>query len=355
MRNSLLILGFALLVACDDAGTGPKVDEYLSGPVSLAVVSGDLQADTIQATLGTPIIVELKTDEESPKTISGALVNFVVLENGCGEPYAGSALTDASGRAAEVWKLGTKPGTCTMEARAVKSDGTPVVYSRVEATVGPGKPATVQIETSTASAWVGSTIDLAALVKVEDRVGNSIAIAPQITGATTGITASSLGLTASMEVEAIVGLDFGTVQTSEDGVTVAWISDLREGAWEASFSCSDYSTPGEAPDSVSVVMVRDSVSYDYFPKAGTLIVPIRSWWSGTETEYWPGGRVEVLSVSHVERSAQAAGALTLENGRGVAVANAPNPSEYMGGNWCVFQIARWDDWAHTSPVRFVRR
>ena len=129
------LLAVALL-GCGSA-TDPSVDDLLL-TASLAVIAGNLQTDTIEAQLADPLTIALKTDTEDP--IPGALVNFVVVEEDCGRPFAGSALTDAEGLASELWRLGTEAGLCTMEARAVDSDGTAQVYATMEAIVESGWP-----------------------------------------------------------------------------------------------------------------------------------------------------------------------------------------------------------------------
>lgn len=145
MRTATLIL-VALAFACDspeagptDPGGGPEISAQLTTATEIRVVEGAGQSDSILATLPDPVRVEL-ADPETGDPVPGVSISWHVLDEGCGEPYAGHSVTDADGRAAELWVLGTRAGDCRMEARAVRPDGTPVVYERLTATIEPGQP-----------------------------------------------------------------------------------------------------------------------------------------------------------------------------------------------------------------------
>lgn len=171
------LLCLALLPACGDSG-GPSLEELLEGPVFLSVIAGNFQADTIEAMLADPLTVRL-TSQEDGRAIGGATVNFVVVEEDCGRPFAGSAVTNDEGDAAERWELGTRAGGCTMEARAVKPDGTPVVYATMNATIEPGEPAYGWLIGGT-STGARDTLPLFSESLTTDRGGNTVRWEPSI-------------------------------------------------------------------------------------------------------------------------------------------------------------------------------
>lgn len=171
------------LLAIALAGCGESVTETPLDPLAVAqldIVSGADQVDTIEARLA-PITVQLVT-AVTGADMSGQLVNFRVVEEGCGDVWAGSSLTDANGQAADLWDLGTKPGLCHLEARVVDADGTPRVLAQTTATVEPGRAASLRILPNRVRVFVGATLDLDTLPReVEDRRGNQVTDAPRWT------------------------------------------------------------------------------------------------------------------------------------------------------------------------------
>lgn len=130
----LTILAVFVMLGCGDSGVSPpRADEPLA-TADLTVVSGAAQTDTIEAELG-PLIVELTAGAEAAP-LPGILVNFSLPDFECGSLSAGSALTDASGRAATVWTLGRVARGCGLDVRAMDANGTPQLFASAAASLG---------------------------------------------------------------------------------------------------------------------------------------------------------------------------------------------------------------------------
>src|SRR3989454_4789121 len=115
LSSALLLLSAGLLVyACEKQAAAPLQP---SAPVSVQVVSGDLQSGPPGKELPNPLVVKVVDANGLPQ--SGQLVNFRVTSGG-GSVFAGAALTSLSGIAQERWTLGTNPADSQrVEARAV--------------------------------------------------------------------------------------------------------------------------------------------------------------------------------------------------------------------------------------------
>jgi len=344
-----------LFLSCSDS-TGPEVDALLAGPVSFAVVAGDAQSDTIEATLPQPVTVRLQTTGEEARPIQGALINFVVLEEGCGQPFAGSALTDAEGTAAEVWALGTRTGECTMEARAVTSDGTPVVYSTAKATVLPGAPHVVQTPIP-ATAWVGQPIVLRDWITVEDRLGNTLTghtAIPMNTRESVNVNVDTLRVVT--EVADTFGVIAGTIQTASDFFIANWLTDLSQNSWRLEFSCWDAVTPtGSTPDSLAFTAIVTVSGYygDVADSGGSHGVTLEI--QGTMRKYWDDGREDTDSFNRTDESTQYPGRIVWADGKGTALLQEGERPSWIGGNWCRPGIALGENWWGMTPAKLVGR
>jgi hypothetical protein len=151
MRTLTALLALAL-TACGESTT--DLPEDLLAVASFDIVGGANQTDTIEARLA-PITVELTAGASlQGDPVPGVTVNFVIVEDDCGEVFAGSATTDAAGRAAELWDLGTTAKKCTLEVRAVDADGTARVFASTKATVRPGNPVRLDLGPSPRTFYV---------------------------------------------------------------------------------------------------------------------------------------------------------------------------------------------------------
>lgn len=301
--HSAALFAVLALAACDSAG--PEVIDLRTVPAALTVVSGDLQTDTISAMLAGPITVELVTAEGS-QPIAGASVSFVVVQPGCGRPFAGSAITNAQGRASERWELGTKVGGCTMEARAVDADGTPRVLASLSSTIQPGKADSIAIDERAVTLFVGQSLDTAGMVRAWDRARNRTATAHSVAGA----------VTSAGERYDTVRITLGSYLGKKP---VVWLSDLRRSAWTLSYACRTLNVADR--DSIGAQLVTDSVAYT----SGNVV---QLWVTGTERDF----RRDSIRSFGVSRRLllfnQLPGSLA-----GMA-ANAPVPTAYSGGDLC---------------------
>ncbi|MEP7325581.1 MAG: kelch repeat-containing protein [Gemmatimonadota bacterium] len=159
-----------IVASCTDTSNAPSGRNL---PISLTVFSGNNQSGTVGDELSQPLRV-LATDGSS-QPIPNQVVNFVVTAGG-GSVFAGTAITDASGIAAEVWGLGTVAGAAqSVEVRAVAPDGTKQVFGVFTATALAGPPDTIVIHAGdNQSAPVNAAVAIAPSVRLADRFGNPV-------------------------------------------------------------------------------------------------------------------------------------------------------------------------------------
>ncbi|HEU0298532.1 MAG TPA: Ig-like domain-containing protein, partial [Longimicrobium sp.] len=100
----LLAAVAAGLAGCENGGTDPE-DRV---PAAVNVVSGNAQQGTAGQPLSQPVLVRVVDDRGRP--VPGAAVNFVVTAGG-GTVSDATVTTDADGRAATQWTLGTQAGS----------------------------------------------------------------------------------------------------------------------------------------------------------------------------------------------------------------------------------------------------
>jgi hypothetical protein len=111
-----------------------------AGTVQNARLSLTAEVDQPTAPVASKVHVTATVQTQGAPQSSGAgqLVNFVVVSGG-GRVFAGSAVTNDTGVAREVWQLGTTAGDQVLEVRAVEqTTGEPLVFATVTATATPG-------------------------------------------------------------------------------------------------------------------------------------------------------------------------------------------------------------------------
>src|SRR5438093_53498 len=153
LSSALLLLSAGLLVyACEKQAAAPLQP---SAPVSVQVVSGDLQSGPPGKELPNPLVVKVVDANGLPQ--SGQLVNFRVTSGG-GSVFAGAALTSVSGIAQERWTLGTNPADSQrVEARAVDNvTGQALTFAVFKATIT-ASVASVTVAPASASVGVSGT------------------------------------------------------------------------------------------------------------------------------------------------------------------------------------------------------
>lgn len=271
-RGAALVMWLLATGCGGEDPLGP--DDLARVPAALQVLSGDGQTDTIGALLAVPLTVRLES-ADAAEPITGVIVNFVVPDPACGRAFAGSALTTSDGRATDRWQLGTKAGPCVMEARAVDPDGTARVLATMSATAQPGAPAsyTSGPQGRQGGAWVGDTINLAGVVRVLDRGGNTVTD-PSATIQALPSGATSVGgarVTAAREIEGAVDVQFGSASAARArDITVGWYRKLDTNRWGLSFACFG----SEGVDSIVGQATVSAVRYQTPPRALSIIAEL---------------------------------------------------------------------------------
>ena len=149
----LAIVGLLLVIFLVGCSGGDSIaPPNALRPSALAVVQGDAQTDTVLSTLPNAVVVVATANPSGLITLSVAgsaggiagipvpnqPISFRVVEEGCGQPFAGFAVTNAQGQALERWTLGQRAGVCHMEARAVDQvTGAPIVFDTAVAKAEP--------------------------------------------------------------------------------------------------------------------------------------------------------------------------------------------------------------------------
>ena len=358
--KKLITLLTIFTAACSDGGTDVPTetnggtDVSAGPPAALSIIAGADQADTVLATLATPITVEVKDAADVP--VSGVVVNFVVTTADCGGPFAGSAATDAAGLAADLWVLGTKAGPCTMEVRAVTSAGVPQVLGSLEATILPGAAVASgpPVFDSNESAWIDDFVDIFDVIEFRDQFDNALE-GPTVTlNGGVGLNRVGDSISASTEREDVVGFTVGIYTSKFDAATFAWLQDLRANSWHISFSCANNTGGGSPPDSLAVEMTTDSMVYRLFPGLGNRNANGFVYASGTVTQVRDGVESVVAITDDRTNFIHVAKSLQWGGSQGIAVSAEPIPSTYTGGSWCEFGRLGWGNWANTSPVIFSK-
>lgn len=158
------------IVSCTDSSLEPTPGD---SPISLSVYGGSGQVGQAGAELSQPLQVLATDINDQP--IPNQIVNFVVTAGG-GSVFAGTALTDANGIAAEVWRVGTLAGLPqSVEVRAVLPDGTKQVFGVFTASVIAANPDTIVIHAGNGqTANTGQAVAVAPAVRLADRYGNPV-------------------------------------------------------------------------------------------------------------------------------------------------------------------------------------
>lgn len=137
MKATTSKLTFAAAALLMFASCSEPTSTGISGPLSLAVVSGDGQSAPPGSVLPNPVVVVVKDDKG--KRVRNQIVNFRVVSGG-GSTYAGVAITNNDGIAQERWTLG-QSGVQQLEARAIDPEtGAPLNFATFYATLQDGAP-----------------------------------------------------------------------------------------------------------------------------------------------------------------------------------------------------------------------
>jgi hypothetical protein len=164
------LLALALGWGCDSPTGSPPGE-----PAALAVVSGDLQTQTVGTELAQQLVVRVIDDKGRP--VEGQIINFRVTV-GNGSVFAGAASTGKDGEARERWTLGTVAGdTQRVEARAVDPQTGAALVFAVFRAVGTAGPAASIVAVGSTSLAGFPSLPLAdsVAVYVRDAHGNAVA------------------------------------------------------------------------------------------------------------------------------------------------------------------------------------
>jgi adhesin/invasin len=203
----------------------------VGGASQMAMVAGDAQADTVGATLATPLTVVVRDALNNP--VEGVLITWAVVDGG-GSVFPTSAPTDASGIATTAWTLGTitTPTDSTQLARA-SGVGTPVSFF---ATSRPGAVSATQTLVNVAPASIAASRTTPATVTVtaRDGFGNPIPnrvvtlaatgsgntiVQPAAPTNASGVTTGAIGATV-IGARTITATVSGVVATQQPTLTV---------------------------------------------------------------------------------------------------------------------------------------
>ncbi len=136
---------------------------------AIAIVSGDLQTDTVGRTLQ-PFVVKVTDSLSNP--VQGATVAFNQVFGPPGVPVADTGTTDASGQRTITFSLGTLVGADSVRASLVGRPGA-VTFS---ATAVPAKASLIVADSgANQSGAAGSVLALPLVARVTDAFGNKIA------------------------------------------------------------------------------------------------------------------------------------------------------------------------------------
>ena len=209
-RLSLLAASIALagvLSGCDGSDFVSPDPLSGGGDMQMLVVSGSDQIGVAGLPLAGPLVV--KVVDNSGVAKGNQIVNFVVVEGG-GTVFAGTGLTDATGKAQEIWTLGPTTGAQSVEARAVDTQtGERRIFAVFKATAGLVAPAPVgsaSVQLSVASlglASLGESKTMGVTAKDKDGIAlaaSSLSWSSTATGVATvngsgSVTAASNGQT----------------------------------------------------------------------------------------------------------------------------------------------------------------
>lgn len=169
-RSAAFALAALGAAGCLDQQTDPTQTTSLQ----LLIVSGDNQVAPAGQELPQPIVVKATDSNNQP--MPNVLVNFVVTAGG-GSVYAGAALTDANGLAADIWRLGPVAATPqSLEVRSVDAQGIKHVWGTFTAMTAPNPAATItKVQGDGQTAQAGMAVSVAPAVKLLDQNGAPVA------------------------------------------------------------------------------------------------------------------------------------------------------------------------------------
>lgn len=341
--DAFLAASLVVLSACGADGK-PATAPAANAQLQLAIVGGVGQSDSVFAMLPTPIAVHAARVANGISTpAANQVVNFVVVEPGCGRAYADSETTDLKGNTTVRWELGAAVGTCQLEARAIDHvTGQPVVFDTASATATPGAVDTLLVADNADGLryFTATTASVQPLVlRAADRYGNTIE-RPLLTVLTKW---QSRG-------DSVV---FPTAEAVDTVIIIAWqrnvtrvllaVRDLRALKWSLDFTCGPLvgqtDAAGVPIDSFRVTGgTIDSVHYSAsdYPMSTYQTVPGNLVYSATATAWHHDGTTVPFRMTRQWQTLVGQTPRTIDFGQAIAHQTSDAPVVYSGDAvaWC---------------------
>lgn len=235
-----------IISAVDGAGNRTAVSERVTllstTDAHLEIVSGDAQAGKVGATLPQPLTVRLTDGKGTP--IANRRISFTVIQNSgvltsdLREGRSVTATTDALGRAAAAWQLGSHAGAGNQRVE-VRADGvTPAIVFAATGTVGAAYHVAVDLGDHQFGA-VNQALPQPLVAVVFDAAANRVAGVPVTFSVLQGGGSFDGNLTATVvsdsDGRAVIRSTLGPDTGQDNNVFVATARDV---AFDATFRAS---------------------------------------------------------------------------------------------------------------------
>jgi adhesin/invasin len=159
--------GSTLETTITATGEAPPADNT---PAALVLISGDNQSATVGTPLPDSLVVEVRNAEGTP--LANMVIEWTVTAGG-GTLGAATRTTNAAGRAANAYTVGSSDGTNTVTAAV---QGNAALFATSTATATSNTPASVEIVSGNSqSATVNTALAQPLVVRVENATGQGVA------------------------------------------------------------------------------------------------------------------------------------------------------------------------------------
>lgn len=171
-RDCRQILKVGVLLIATGCGADKLVLPAEGDPSTIDVLSGNDQTGTVGGSLADSVVVRVADARGRP--VKGQLISFLATTGGAGGQILPDTIrTDAGGRAAAHWQLGTVAGAQQAQAR-VENISSQLAAS-LTATANPGQPdSLVQEHGDDQISQTGTVLPESLIVRLVDQFGNSI-------------------------------------------------------------------------------------------------------------------------------------------------------------------------------------
>lgn len=265
-RSLALVLA---LTACGDATAPRAVDVHALRAVQLDAPP--------TATVATNVTVRVVVRDTAGQVVAGQIVNFIVTDGG-GSVYAPAGITGKDGIVSELWTLGQQAGPQTLEARAVDSDGNPLLLGKVSAIATPGQA--VSISGTDVVFWTGERRDLGSALGARDKFGNFSPLSLVDAKLDAGAFKFSGDTITAPDTIGVVGTITVTVAGEPKALRIFTAPNMRARTLTYRSAC-----PAAGYDSVVQVTVQDAVAMADDRRSFSFTGRT------TSLAYWLGGQV----------------------------------------------------------------